>query len=114
MLRGDQHGVDAKRDHGTVVVLIFDGDLRLTIWQHPRAGALSDDGQSVTQSVRQYQSQRHQGFVFVGGVTKHDTLVTGTDVFQLLDDAVDALKSAIVSNLTKLHTCYRSSRLLRS
>ena len=93
VLRGDQHGVDAKRDHGTVVVLIFDGDLRLTIRQHPRAGAvLSDDGQSVTQSVRQYQSQRHQRFVFVGGVTKHDTLVTGTDVFQRLGThAVDAL-----------------------
>jgi hypothetical protein len=93
VLRGDQHGVDAERDHGAVVVLVFDGDLRLTVRQHPRAGAvLSDDGQSVAQSVRQDQSQRHQRFVLVGGVTKHDTLVTGADVFQRLGaHTVDAL-----------------------
>ena len=93
VLRGDQHGVDAKRDHGAVVVLVFDGDLRLTVRQDPRAGAvLSHDGQSVAQSVRQDQSQRHQRFVLVGGVTKHDALVTGADVFQRLGPhTVDAL-----------------------
>ena len=84
MLGGDQHGVDTDRDHAAIVVLVLASDLGLTIGAHPGAHAsLADLGQTSTKRGGQVVGQRHQSLSLISGVTKHDSLITGTDVLQL-------------------------------
>ena len=82
VLGGDQDGVHALRHHGAAFVFVLDGDLRLTIREHPRARTiLADDGEAVTELGGQNVRQRHEFRSFIRGVAKHVTLVTRTDVF---------------------------------
>mmetsp|Transcript_26376 Transcript_26376/g.57789 ORF Transcript_26376/g.57789 Transcript_26376/m.57789 type:complete len:485 (+) Transcript_26376:43-1497(+) len=82
VLRGDNNGVDLDRSDGSIrVLLVFDGDLGLSIGsQPPEASVLSDIRQFLSELCGHHVGQRHELFGFVTGVTKHDTLITGTNI----------------------------------
>lgn len=83
VLGRDDDGVDSEGLDGTAVLLVFDGDLGLGVGSQPGQGAVSSGvGQGGVELVRQKHRQRQLFVGFVGGVTEHDTLVTGTQFFQ--------------------------------
>mmetsp|Transcript_10218 Transcript_10218/g.21085 ORF Transcript_10218/g.21085 Transcript_10218/m.21085 type:complete len:213 (+) Transcript_10218:928-1566(+) len=88
MLGRDDNGVDLDRGDGSIGMLrVFDGDLGLTVGAQPPQGTvLADICQTLSQLRGHHVGQRHAVFSFVTGVTKHDTLVTGTNIqFGLAD-----------------------------
>mmetsp|Transcript_18712 Transcript_18712/g.46482 ORF Transcript_18712/g.46482 Transcript_18712/m.46482 type:complete len:374 (-) Transcript_18712:63-1184(-) len=86
VLAGNDNRVDALGDGSTLLVeLVLAGDLRFGIGTNPVAGSvLADLGNLGSELGGQHVRQRHEGFRLVGSVTKHDSLVTGTEVFHLL------------------------------
>lgn len=85
VLGGDDDGVDADRHRAAVLKTVLAGDLGLTVRANPRADTvLADLSQAGTKGGGQVVGQRHQGLGLVSGVTEHNTLVTGSDVLQLV------------------------------
>ena len=61
---------------------MFASHLRLRIWSEPREGArVSQLGQFLIDLVGQDDSQGHAFVGFVRRVAKHESLVTGADIF---------------------------------
>ena len=83
VLSGDHDGVDA---HGTVVVVILDGDLTLGVGTevgHFLALA-TDVGKHHQELVGEVEGQRHIVFGLVGGIAEHHTLVAGSLIHRVL------------------------------
>jgi len=82
VLGGDDNGVDLDGSDGSIgVLLVLDGDLGLSIGTQPPKGTiLSHIGQFLSELGGHHVGQRHELFGFVTGVTKHNTLITGTDI----------------------------------
>lgn len=83
VLGRDDDGVDTERDDGTVVVGVLDGDLGLGVGSEPGelavvAGLLH----GAVELVGEQESQGQQLGGLVGGISEHDTLVTGTEVLK--------------------------------
>ena len=85
VLGGDDDSVDAQGHDGTVVVRVLDGDLGLGVRARPGDGAVVTG--SLHGSVELVGEQDGQGEELgglVGGITEHDTLVTGTELLESL------------------------------
>jgi hypothetical protein len=88
MLSGDKNSVDLGGDHRSIGKLIVsDGDLGLSIGtKPPERSILTHIGELLSELVGKKVGQGHAALGFVRGVSKHDTLVTGTDVHVVLSN----------------------------
>lgn len=85
VLSGDDDGVDTLGDDGTVVVLVFDGDLGLGVGSQPGQRAVTaGSGHGSVQLVREQESQGEQLRGLIGSIAEHDTLVTSTELLKSL------------------------------
>lgn len=83
MLRTDNDGVDSEGDDSTVVVLVLNGDLSLGIRSEPWERTVASGGRHFSiQLVCELEGEGEQLWGLVGSVTKHYTLVTGTELLQ--------------------------------
>lgn len=93
VLSGDDDGVDALGDHGTLDLLVFNGDLSLAVGADPLEGTvLADLSEAGTELSGEVVGKGHEGGVLVGGIAEHVTLVTSADFFFLLVN-VDTLSN---------------------
>lgn len=92
VLDRDDNGVNADGDKSTTLVLVLDGDLGLRVGAEVGEGAVTATvSHLLVQLVGQHEGQGHELGGLVGGVTEHDTLVTGSnvlDVEALLDQTL--------------------------
>ena len=85
VLSRDDNGVDTNGDDGTVVVLVLNGDLGLGVGTEPRETTITASGRhGGVQLVGEQQGKREELRGFVGGISEHDTLITGTKIFEAL------------------------------
>ena len=85
VLGRDDHGVHTQGLDSAVVVGILDGDLGLGVGQNPRDGAVKTGllhGMVELVGKQDGQGQELRGLV--GGITEHNTLVTGTELLKSL------------------------------
>src|SRR5579859_2880644 len=90
MLRRDDDALDLHRAAPPVVVLLVpDGDLRLTVRpQVEQLLGLAHGGQPAREPVREHDRQRHELFGLVRRVTEHHSLVAGTFAVERITVAV--------------------------
>jgi hypothetical protein len=85
VLGGDNDGVNTERNDGTVVVCVLDGDLGLGVGPEPRKGAVvAGIGHGLVKLVGKLDGERKVLGSLVGGISEHDTLVTGTKLLESL------------------------------
>jgi len=81
VLGRDDDGVDVDRNDGATVLSVQAGDLGLGVRTQPSEGAvLTETGHLNVEAVREGGGERHAFLSLVGGVAKHEALVTGTFV----------------------------------
>ena len=116
VLSGHDDGVDADRDHGTVVVLVLDGDLGLGVRAEPRQTAVTAGGRHRgVELVGKEEGQGEELRGLVGGVAEHNTLVTSAqllegllvvkalrDVGRLLLDGDEEIEGLVVETLLRV------------
>ena len=85
VLGGDDNGVDAERDDRAVVVCVLNGDLGLGVGPEPRDGAVvAGVGHGLVKLVGELDGEGEVLGGLVGGISEHDTLVTGTELLESL------------------------------
>lgn len=85
VLGGDNDGVNTLGDNGTVVVLVLDGDLSLGVRSEPwKAAVVAGISHGLVELVGEDDGQWQKLRGLIGGITEHDTLVTGTKVLEAL------------------------------
>ena len=83
VLGGDNDGVDAERDDRAVVVCVLNGDLGLGVGPEPGDGAVvAGVGHGLVKLVGELDGEGKVLGGLVGGITEHDTLVTGTELLE--------------------------------
>jgi len=91
VLSGDDDGVDTDRNRDTVLHLVEDRDLSLTIRADPRASAvLADLSEASTELGSEDVSKGHELLGLISSITEHVTLVTSANLLGGLVD-VDTL-----------------------
>lgn len=85
MLARKDNGVNAEWDNGAAIVLVLHGDLGLGIWAQPWDGSVTaGTGHLGVQCVGELEGQWEELWGLIGGITEHDTLVTGTELLKSL------------------------------
>jgi len=85
VLSTDDDSVDTLGHNSTTVVLVFDSDLGLGIRSEPWERAIvSGLLHGKVEPVGELDGQWKQFRGFVGGISKHDTLITGTELLESL------------------------------
>mmetsp|Transcript_7007 Transcript_7007/g.10329 ORF Transcript_7007/g.10329 Transcript_7007/m.10329 type:complete len:321 (-) Transcript_7007:6-968(-) len=86
MLSGDKHGVDLGGDNRSIGKLIIsDGDLGLSIGtEPPERSILTNIGKLLSKLVGKEMGQGHAALSLIRGISKHNTLVTSTNVHIVL------------------------------
>ena len=85
VLSRDDNGVDTQGLDSTVVVSVLNGDLGLGVRAEPGDGAIfTGISHGLVQLVGKDDSQGEELRGLVGGITKHDTLVTSTELLKSL------------------------------
>ena len=85
VLGGDNDGVDAERDDRAVVVCVLNGDLGLGVGPEPGDGTVvAGVGHGLVKLVGELDGEGKVLGGLVGGITEHDTLVTGTELLKSL------------------------------
>jgi hypothetical protein len=75
VLSGDNDGVNTERDHGTVVILVLNGNLSLGVGTEPSAlTVLTGLSEALAELGGEDVSQGHHLGSLVGGITEHVTL----------------------------------------
>lgn len=83
VLGADDDGVHAEGHDGAVIVLVLNGDLGLGVGSEPWEGAVTaGSGHGSVQSVGELGGEGEQLGGLVGGISEHDTLVTGTELLE--------------------------------
>mmetsp|Transcript_27028 Transcript_27028/g.49183 ORF Transcript_27028/g.49183 Transcript_27028/m.49183 type:complete len:285 (-) Transcript_27028:102-956(-) len=82
VLSGDDNGVDLERSDGSIaVLLVLNGDLSLSVGaQPPQGSVLADIGEDLSQLGGHHVGQGHAVLGLIGGVAKHDSLVSSTHI----------------------------------
>mmetsp|Transcript_32439 Transcript_32439/g.46110 ORF Transcript_32439/g.46110 Transcript_32439/m.46110 type:complete len:200 (+) Transcript_32439:847-1446(+) len=82
MLCRDNNSVDLDWSNRSIcVLLVLDGDLGLSIrTQPPQTSVLTDIRQTLSQLGCHHVGQWHAVLSFITGITKHDTLITSTNI----------------------------------
>src|SRR3954454_13392618 len=71
---------------GRLPTVIFDGHLRLAVWEQPgNLPSLARRSEPAAESMGQGDRQRHQFCRLVAGETDHHALVTGADPIEPID-----------------------------
>jgi hypothetical protein len=113
VLGGDDDSVNTEGNDGAVVVLVLNGDLGLGVRAEPREGAVTAGlGHGSVQLVGELKGKGEKLGGLVGGITEHDTLITGTegleavvkvktlgDIGRLLLDGDEKVKGLVVEAL---------------
>lgn len=87
VLGRDEDGVDTEWGEFSVLVLVLNGDLGLSVWADVWAGAvLADLSELVAELGCKGVGKWHEVFTFVGGIAKHVALITGSDIFDVFVD----------------------------
>lgn len=85
VLGGDDNGVDSLGDGSTVLVDVLNGDLGLGVGSQPSERTVSSSGsQSGVELVGQNDGQGEQLLGLIGGIAKHDTLITSSELLKSL------------------------------
>ena len=85
VLGRDDNGVNTEWDNGTAIVLVLHGDLGLGVWAQPWDGSVTAGaGHLSVEGVRNLEVQWVELWGLVGGITEHETLVTGTELLKSL------------------------------
>ena len=83
VLGGHDDGVDADGNHGTVVVLVLNGDLGLGVGAQPGQAAVPASGRhGGVELVGEEEGQGEELRGLVGGIAEHDTLVTSAQLLE--------------------------------
>ena len=83
VLSRDHNGVHALGDHAAILILVLAGDLGLAVGAHPGDKAsLADLSQASTERGGEVVGQGHESLGLISGITKHNTLITSSNVFQ--------------------------------
>lgn len=83
MLHRYDDGINTKRDHGTTLVLVLNGDLRLGVRSDPgKLSGTTSKSHCCIELVGKDNRQRHVLLRLIGSIAEHDTLVTSTMIFQ--------------------------------
>lgn len=83
MLSADNNGVDSEWHNSTVIVLVLNGDLGLGIRSEPwQASVTSGGGHGSVQLVGQLESEGEEFWGLIGGIAKHDTLITSSQLLE--------------------------------
>jgi len=83
VLSRNDDGVDSEGDNGTTVTLVLDSHLGLGVWSEPGEGTSpSGNGQRLVEFMRENDGEGHQFRGFGGGISEHETLITGTMVLE--------------------------------
>ena len=73
--------MDALGDGEAVLKLVLAGDLGLSVGANPRADAvLADLGKLGSKGGGKHVGEGHELLSLVGGVSKHDSLISGSDI----------------------------------
>lgn len=116
VLGGYDDSVDTEGNNGAVVVLVLDGNLSLGVGAEPWEGAVTAGlGHGSVQLVGELKGKGEELGGLVGGITEHDTLVTGTeglkavvkvetlgDIGGLLLDGDEKVKGLVVKALGRV------------
>jgi hypothetical protein len=85
VLSTDNNGVDSDRDNSSMIVLVLNSDLGLSIRSEPWQASISASSRhSSVELVCQLKSQGEQLRCLVGGISEHDTLITSTELLKSL------------------------------
>lgn len=83
VLGRNNDGVDTERDGRTTLLAVLNRDLGLRIGTQPGKNTrAAGDGHSSVKLVGEDKRERHVLGSFVGSISKHDTLVTSTNVLK--------------------------------
>ena len=83
VLSRNDNSVYSDWNNGTVVMLVLDGDLSLSIWSEPwQASVSASRRHSSVKLVCQLKGQREQLWGLIGSISEHDTLVTSTHLLE--------------------------------
>uniref|UniRef100_A0A7C9CRS8 Uncharacterized protein n=1 Tax=Opuntia streptacantha TaxID=393608 RepID=A0A7C9CRS8_OPUST len=95
VLGGDENGVNTNWNHGTLVIVVLHSDLGLAIRPQPWASAiLTNLSEAGTKLGGKNMAEGHKLRGLIGGIAKHVTLVTGTNVLRTLGKvAMDTLSN---------------------
>ncbi|KAI5415474.1 hypothetical protein KIW84_040779 [Lathyrus oleraceus] len=104
VLSRDENSVDTNRNHGTLVIVILNSDLSLTIRSQPSTSTiLTNLSQTSTELGCKNVTQRHQLRSLISSITKHMTLVTSTNFLRLLGEMTMHTLSNIRTLLLNIH-----------
>lgn len=85
VLGGDNNGVNTEGNDSTVVVCVLDGDLSLGVGPEPGERAVvAGIGHGLVKLVGELDGEGKVLGSLVGGISEHDTLVTGTELLESL------------------------------
>ena len=85
VLGRDDDSVDTQRNDGTTIVSVLNGDLGLGVGAEPWERAiLAGSSHGGVELVGKEDGEREELWGLVGGIAKHDTLVTGTELLKSL------------------------------
>ena len=82
VLSGNDDGVDSEGDNRTTVTLVLNCHLGLGVWSEPGKVGSPGDSQSLIEFVGENDGKRGQFQGFGSGVSKHETLITSTEVLK--------------------------------
>jgi len=87
MLGGDQDGVHTDGDHGAALIAVLDSDLGLAVRPDPGTGAiLAYLGEASADLGGKHMAEGHELRGLISSITKHDALVTSTDILRALGE----------------------------
>ena len=79
MLGRNDDSVNTEGDHRAAILLVLDSNLGFRIRSEPgESTSAAGDGHCLVQLVGKHDGQGHVLLSLIRGVTKHDTLITGT------------------------------------
>ncbi|KAH7865984.1 hypothetical protein Vadar_013906 [Vaccinium darrowii] len=97
--------MDPDRNPGSIIIVILNCDLGFSIRSQPGASpVLANFGEAGPKFSRKDVAEGHQLGGFIGGIAKHDTLVTSTNLLRALGEvAMDTLCDirALLLNVNK-------------
>lgn len=84
VLCGDDNSVDTDRNRTAVIHSVLDGNLGLSIRSNQWAHAIFTDFSELgTKRCGKVVCERHERLSLVSGISKHDSLITSSDIFKL-------------------------------
>lgn len=87
VLAGDEDSMDSDGDELGSLVSILDGDLGLGVWSDPGNDFLNSAlVDSLAESLGEQVGEGHELGGLIGGVSDHESLVSGSDILLLLLD----------------------------